>query len=397
MTWKHFSLEQAAVRFDNSQDLTIGIEEEFQILDSVSLELINRFEDLHRVAHPRLGPNVSGELIASEIEINTRKCSSLNEAEADLKEKRRLLMEAAKEIGVGLAASGTHPFSDWKEQRILNTAHYREVEERLRYLAWKNLTYGMHVHVGIRGRERMIAVFNSMRGYLPCLLALSANSPFTEGRYTYIHSTRAQIFTRSFPRCDIPGAFKDWNDYATFVDMLFATNSIGDPMQIWWSLRPHPWFGTLEIRICDCQTDVDETMAVAALTVALISQLAEDYDNGKAMPVLNTNQLDENLWRATRYGLDGKLVDFDAGREIPASDALQELLVYTAGQHSCLKADRYIDKIRQILREGNGAQRQIRHFERTGDITAVFEDVVNRSRFEYTVAGKENLQGDRYG
>ncbi|MFA6001203.1 MAG: glutamate-cysteine ligase family protein, partial [Thermoleophilia bacterium] len=179
MNWKHYSLEQAATRFDNSQDFTIGIEEEFQILDPDTLELTSRLEELRAIAHEKLGTFVQGELIASEIEISTGKCRNIAAAEADLTQKRRLLAESASQLGVRLGTTGTHPFSDWKDQRILETHHYREVEERVRYCAWHNLTYGMHTHVGIRGRERMIAVFNSLRGYMPAILALSANSPFS--------------------------------------------------------------------------------------------------------------------------------------------------------------------------------------------------------------------------
>lgn len=384
MTWKHFSIEQAAGRFDNSEDLTVGIEEEFQIIDTGSLELTNSFENLYHAARPELGSDVSGELIASEIEIHTGKCYSLHEAEADLKAKRQLLMHAAQKVEVGLAASGTHPFSDWQKQRILETPHYREVEERLRYCVWRNLSYGMHVHVGLQGRERMISVFNTLRGYLPHLLALSANSPFAEGRYTYLHSTRTQIFTRSFPRCNIPAPFKNWNDYSAFVDLLFSTHSIGDPLQMWWSIRPHPWLGTVEIRICDCQSDVGETMAVAALALALVAQVAEDYDQGKTLPVINSNHLDENLWRGTRYGLSGNLIDFEAGQEISAPDAIRGLIDYAGEQWARLGAVTYLDKIHQILREGNGAQRQIRLYEKTDNVKAVYEDLVTRSRFDYS-------------
>jgi len=382
VTWKHFSTEQAATRFDSSEDLTVGIEEEFQILDPESLELTNRFEELYQAAHPLLGPHVTGELIASEIEINTGKCYRLEEAEVDLLSKRKMLAEVAGEVGVELAAVGTHPFSDWKQQRLLDTAHYREVEERLKYLAWRNLTYGMHVHVGVKGRERMISVFNAMRGFMPILLALSANSPFSEGVYTHLHSTRAQIFTRSFPRCNIPGTFHDWDDYSSFVDLLFATNSISDPLQIWWSLRPHPWLGTLEMRICDCQTTVRETMAAAALAVALVAQVSEDYDNGKYLFSPNTNQLDENLWRAIRYGLDGAMVDFEAGKEIPTVDMIRLLMDYAGDQWARLGAVRYMEDIYDILNRGNDAQRQIRLYEEYGDIGAVFAEIVERTRPE---------------
>lgn len=376
MTWKNFSTEQAAARFDSSEDLTIGIEEEFQILDPDSLELTNSFNEVYRIAHPVLGPHVTGELIASEIEINTCKCDGLREAEADLVYKRQALAEVAGEVGVALVALGTHPYSNWKDQQILDTAHYREVEERLKYLAWRNLTYGMHVHVGIRGRERMIAVFNAMRGFMPYLLALSANSPFSEGVYTYLHSTRAQIFTRSFPRCNIPNAFRDWDDYSAFVSLLFATNSISDPLQMWWSLRPHPMLGTLEIRICDSQITVRETMAVASLAVALIAQLGDDYDHGKVLPLLDTNQLDENLWRAIRYGLDGNMVDFEAGREVGTCDMIRRQIDYAGEQWARLGAVEYMKDIYDILNQGNGAQRQIRAYHEQGDIRSIFRGIV---------------------
>lgn len=386
MSWKHFSIEQAAERFDASEDLTIGIEEEFQIIDPESLELANRFEELFAKAHPVMGTNVCGELIASEIEINSRKCHSLTEAEEDMREKRRILWDLAAQAGLALGAAGTHPFSDWKEQRILDTAHYREVEERARYCAWKNLTYGMHVHVGIRGRERMIAVFNAMRGYIPYLLALSANSPFAEGRLTYLHSTRSQIFTRSFPRCNIPGRFKDWHDYASFVELLFNTGSISDPMQMWWSIRPHPWLGTIEIRICDCQTTLPETMALASLTVALIAQLGQDYDEGKLLPLLVANQLEENLWRATRYGLSGSLINFDAGAEESAPDGIRRIADYTGDQWTRLGATGYLKTINKMLREGNGAQRQIQLYDESRNIKAVFANVLDLSRLNYSAA-----------
>jgi len=386
LTWKHYSLEQSAARFDGSQDLTIGIEEEFQILDAGTLDLSNRFEDLHAAARERLGTFVRGELIASEVEVCTAKCYDLAEAEADLKEKRRLLHESADAIGLALGASGTHPFSNWKDQRILDTPHYRAVEQQLKYCAWHNLTYGMHTHIGVQGHERMIRVFNSLRGFLPQLLALSANSPFAEDRYTFLHSIRAQIFTRSFPRCNIPGAFRDWNDYAQLIETYFATNSITEPTQVWWSLRPHPLLGTLEVRICDCQADLTGTMAIAALAVALVAKLCEWYDEGRDLPVLDSNQLEENIWRATRYGLSGNLIDFETITEVPSAEAVRRLIEFTGDVHDRLGLTDYISLIPGIISEGNGAQKQIRVYEQTGDVTAVNADAVFRSRFNYTAA-----------
>lgn len=381
MTWKHYSLEQTATRFDNSRDYTIGIEEEFQILDPNTLELTSRLEDLKAIAHKKLGTFVQGELIASEVEISTGKCENIAAAEADLTEKRRLLAESASKLGVRLGTTGTHPFSDWKAQRILETHHYREVEKRVRYCAWHNLTYGMHTHVGIRGRERMIAVFNSLRGYMPAILALSANSPFSEGQYTYLHSTRAQIFTRSFPRGNIPGPFRNWDDYATFIDSLFVTNSISEPTQVWWSLRPHPLFGTLEIRICDSQTNIRDTVAISALVVALVARLSTDYDEGRKLEIINTRELDENIWRATRFGLSGNLADFKKRREVPATDVIRELIEFTGVMNERLGLEKYINRLAEILDDGNGAQRQIRLYEEKLDVAAVFSDVLESSPF----------------
>jgi carboxylate-amine ligase len=335
------------------------------------------------VAHPALGPNVSGELIASEIEICSSKSKNLFEAGNDLRQKRTELHRIAQDCGLELAACGTHPFSDWKDQRILNTVHYREVEERLKYLAWRNLTYGMHVHVGVNGRERMISVFNAMRGFLPQLLALSANSPFTEGYYTHFHSIRAQIFTKSFPRCNIPAPFSDWNDYAAFVNMLFETGSISDPKQVWWSLRPHPWFGTIEIRVFDCQSTVEETEAVAALAITILAQLMADYDSGKVLPVVQTNALDENIWRALRFGLDGGMIDFDEGRETSTIESIQRMTAYAKNQWDKLNLGSCLEKIDSILANGNGAQRQIKEFHNHGDISKVFSKIVAESRFDY--------------
>ncbi len=385
MTWKHYSLEQSANRFDSSQDLTIGIEEEFQILNAKNLALTSRFDELHAAAREKLGAFVRGELIASEIEICTAKCHSLAEAEIDLKDKRRRLREAAREIDVVLSAAGTHPFSSWKDQQILDTPHYRLVEEQLKYCAWRNITFGMHTHIGVQGHERMIQIFNSLRGYMPQLLALSANSPFIEGRYTYLHSTRAQIFTRSFPRCNIPGPFRNWEDYARLIEMYFTTHSITEPTQVWWSLRPHPLLGTLEVRICDVQCDASETLAISALAVALVAKLGEEIDDGKSLPVLSSNEIDENIWRATRFGLDGSLIDFGTLDEISTSDAILKLLDYTGDVLTQLGLVDYISRIPVMLEEGNGAQRQIRVYEETGDVPAVNSNNIARSRFDYSL------------
>ena len=371
------SLDAAAAMFDDAPDLTVGVEEEFQLLDPDSLELVHRFEELEQASRARLGDFVRGELIASEIEVCTDQCQDMRAAEADLQGKRQGLFEAAAELDITLGASGTHPFADWRDQRILDTPHYRVVEEHLRYCAWRNTTFGTHTHVGVKGHERVIAVYNSMRGLLPQLLALSANSPFADGRYTYLHSTRTQLFTKFFPRCNIPGPLNGWRDYAGYVDTLFKAGSIDKITQIWWSVRPHPLFGTLEVRICDCQSDIRDTLAISALIVALVAQLAEDYDQGKQLTVLDSNRVEENFWRAIRYGLDGGLIDFETRREIPTRDAILELLEYTSSQHARLGLQKHMNRIKTIIEDGNGAQRQIRLYEEIGEIEPVHREVVN--------------------
>ncbi len=373
--------------FDGATDLSVGIEEEFQLLDPDSLELVHRFEELQEASRAELGSFVRGELIASEIEVCTQQNPDMASAEADLAQKRAGLFNAAAGLGITLGASGTHPFADWRDQRILDTPHYRIVEERLRYCAWRNTTFGTHTHVGVKGHERVIAVYNSMRGLLPQLLALSANSPFAEGRYTYLHSTRTQLFTKFFPRCNIPGPLDGWDGYADYVGTLFQAGSIDEITQIWWSVRPHPLFGTLEVRVCDCQSDIRDTLALSALVLALVAQLAEDYDEGRKLTVLDSNRVEENFWRAIRYGLDGCLVDFEARREIPTRDAVLGLLEYTASQHSRLGLAAHVSRIESILERGNGAQRQIRLYEESGDIAAVQREVVAWTRPAGPAAG----------
>ncbi len=397
MVWKRYSTQQAAARFDTAEDFTIGVEEEFQILDPGSLALTNRFEQLQELAHEHIGTFARGELIASEIEVCTEICHSMTAVEADLKGKRRHLFEAAAQLGVALGATGTHPFADWRDQRIIDTPHYRVIDDKLRYCAWRNLTFGMHTHVGVRGRERLIAVFNAMRGFLPHLLALSANSPFSEGRYTHLHSTRTQLFTKFFPRCGIPGPFRDWHHYADYVETLMSTNSINEPTQIWWSVRPHPIFGTLEIRICDCQANIEDSLAVAALTVAMVAALADAYDAGRLLPVTGTHEIEENLWRALRYGLDGKLVDFGKKREVPTKDAVRQLMDYSAAAQVRLGLGKYIRRAAGILKHGNGAQLQIQAFRKTGDITAAFHDAVRRSQPAAARAPVKNVKKQQSG
>src|SRR5918911_1563533 len=245
-------MARAREAFEDSDDFTVGIEEEFQLLDAETLDLVQRFEELYDAARADegIGDRASGELISSEIEIRSPKGQTFADALAAQRELRTRLFRLAADRGIALAASGTHPWSPWQEQRIIDTPHYRRNDEILRYVVWRNNSFGLHVHIGIRGADRAIAVCNALRNYLPELLALSASSPFVEGVYTYLHSARTQIFTRMFPRCGVPDAYAGWAGFEDYVRLLYETGSIDEHTQLWWSVPPHLAFPTVEIRIC---------------------------------------------------------------------------------------------------------------------------------------------------
>src|SRR5438552_13364244 len=262
-------VEFARDQFEAGTDFTVAVEEEFALLDPATLDLVNRFEDVQAAAGgTALEPDLVGELIASEAEVKTGRCESFAEIPAKMAERRAQLLALVEPLGLTVGATGTHPWADWKDQRIIDTPHYRQNDELLRYVVWRNNTFGLHVHVGIRGADRAIAVCNGLRGYLPELLALSASSPFAEGVYTYLHSARSQIFTRMFPRCGVPDVYDGWDGFDAYVRVLYETGSIDEHTQLWWSLRPHLAFPTVEIRICDSQPELAEGQALAAFATA---------------------------------------------------------------------------------------------------------------------------------
>src|ERR671915_1430307 len=306
-------LDMARARevFEASDDFTVGIEEEFAIVDPQTLSLVQRFEELSDAAQGDevLAAAVAGELISSEIEIRSGRGAGFGEALAAQREARVRLFRLAAEHGVTLAATGTHPWSPWQEQRIIDTEHYKRLERELGYVARRNNAFSLHVHVGIRGADRMIAVCDRLRTVLPELLAISANSPFLDGADSGLHSARSQIFTKSFPRCGIPDAFGSWSEYAAYVDFLVRTRSIVESTQLWWSVRPHHAFGTVEVRICDAQSRAEDSTALAGLIVACVAQAAIDRDDGVEHEPPPRRLIEENFWRAIRHGLDGKLID----------------------------------------------------------------------------------------
>ncbi len=373
-------LDGVRERFEASTDFTVGIEEEYQLLDPATLALTNRYEDVMAAADEPLRDRLAGELIASEIEYRTRRHLTFADAARELVEGRLATLALADRLGLSLGISGVHPFSPWTDQRIIDTPHYRRLDEELGYVAWTNNTWSLHLHAGVRGADRAVAVSTAMRSVLPELLALSANSAVFGGRATRLHSTRAQIFTKSFPRCGVPDAYSSFEDYAEYVRLLERTGSIVESTQIWWSVRPHHTFGTVEVRICDGQTEMGEALAVAALMLACIAAFAADHDAGRPLPAHARGLIDENVWRAERYGLEGRLIDLDRGVERSAPAALEALLERTAPVHDALGLGPFLAGVPAMLARGNGAMRQIARLAELGDVRAMHAEVVERTR-----------------
>jgi carboxylate-amine ligase len=372
-------LDLARERFAASTDLTVGLEEEFSILDPRSLELVGRFEQLRDAAalrDPPLQEGITGELISSEIEIVSGRGEDLADAFARQRDRRRRLFALADAEGVALGATGTHPWADYRKQQVIDTEHYRRVAEGLRYVAARNNTFSLHVHVGVRDIERAIGVCDRLRPLLPLLLAVSANSPFVDGRDAGLHSARTQIFTRNFPRCGVPDAFGSWQAYRSYMELLVRTHSIVEFTQVWWSVRPHFAFGTVEMRICDAQASGAESEALAALMVACIAQAARDIDEGVPYVDLPARLIEENMWRAIRFGLDGKMVDFAGGEEYPSAAIVERLAAWTAPIRRELG-------IELAFPERNGAQRQRAMIEAGRSREEIFAASVRETRETY--------------
>jgi carboxylate-amine ligase len=349
-------LDKAMQRFAQATDLTVGIEEEFALLEPATLDLVPRFEELRALARerdPLLADSIAGELIRSEIEIVSGRGETFADALALQRERRRRLFALAAEASVALSATGTHPWADYREQAIIDTEHYRRVEQGLKYVAWRNNTFSLHVHVGVRDVDRAVRVCDRLRPVLPLLLAVSANSPYLDGRDSGLHSARTQSFTRNFPRCGIPDAFGGWAAYRQYIEFLLHTRSIVEFTQVWWSVRPHFEFGTVEVRICDAQSTVAESEALAALIVACVAQAMRDADEQAPFTDPPPRLIEENMWRAIRFGQDGAMIDFDRGEEYPAAEIAERLARWTEPVRAEIGLD-------PVFPERNGAQRQRR-------------------------------------
>ena len=350
---------------------TVGIEEELMLVDPGSLDLAGEIEGILEDVPPEHEGKVKPELFSSVLEIATSPCKDIDEAGRELGELRRLMVEIAADRNVLVGAAGTHPFGRWEDQAIVDRDRYRELVADLGYIARRELIFGTHVHVAIEGADRAIYVADGIRRYLPLLLALSVNSPFWRGHPTGMMSARTPVF-RAFPRCGIPPHYGTWEIYSHRVGQMVRAGAIEDYTFMWWDVRAHPRIGTVETRICDQQTSLEETLALAALTAALARRLASLHDSEEPLVEYPSELIDDNKVRAALRGMEGELVDFRAGRHVPAPELAKRLLEELAADAQALGCAHHLETVWQILREGTGARRQLAAWERRQKL----EDVV---------------------
>lgn len=359
---------------------SLGIEEEYMLIDPETRELKSHLQvELLSKGKAVLEEMVKPEMHGSMIEIGTPVCKNTDELHAQLRKIRSIVRHLASANDLRLGASSTHPFSHWSNQEIYPDQRYYELVEDMQVLARSLLIFGMHIHVGIENRETQIKLMNEMRYFLPHVLALTVNSPFWTGIETGLKSYRSKVFER-FPRTSIPEAFHSWADYENFTKLLVKTRCIDNPKRIWWDIRPHPSFPTLEIRICDLPMTLDESVAIAALVQAIVAKLFSLYRRNLSFRVYSRSLVLENKWRAVRYGLEGKMIDFGKQRELPARDLIRELLYFVDDVVDDLGSREHINRIYDILDNGTGAQRQLQVWkENDEDPKAVVDYIISQT------------------
>lgn len=354
---------------------TLGIEEEFAIIDPRTRELRSHIQEILEGGKVMLKEQIKPEMHQSVVELGTEVCDSIEHARAHVIELRSKLAGLAERSGLKIASVGTHPFSHWRDQLITEGERYQEILKDMQLVARANLIFGLHVHVGIPDRESAIHVLNQARYFLPHIYALSVNSPFWVGQDTGLKGYRLKVFER-FPRTGIPDSFESLSEYEDYCKLLVKTGCIDNAKKIWWDIRLHPFFDTLEVRVCDAQTRVDDTLAIAALIQAVIAKLYKLVRQNITFRVYRRRLLDENRWRASRYGIDGKLIDFGKEVEVETRSLLAELLEFVSTEVSELGSEREMAHIQRIIREGTGADRQLAAFAATHDMTAVVDQIV---------------------
>ena len=357
------------------EQFTLGIEEEFQIVDPHTRELRSHVSEILEEGRMLLGEQVKPEMIQSMIEVGTGVCADIQEARADITKLRGVLSTLVRKQGLMIVAAGTHPFSHWQEQKIYENARYESIVEENQIIARSLLTFGLHVHVGIPNPERAIQIMNAIRYLLPHVLALSTSSPFWLGVNTGLKSYRSEVFAR-FPRTGIPDYFESRGAFEQYVELLVKTGCIDDGKKIYWDVRPHPFFPTLEFRICDTPTRVDDTIAIAALFQAMVAKVNKLLDSNLTFRPHHKMLIEENKWRAVRYGLDGKMIDFGKGTEVPVRELVRELLEFVDDVVDDLRSRKEIRHIRTILARGTSADEQLRVWRETGDINAVVDRLI---------------------
>ena len=359
---------------------TLGIEEEYQTVDPETRDLRSHIAtEMLAQGKLRLEERVKAELHQSVIEVGTRICRNIQEAQEDLFDLRRNMIRLAEENGLMLVAGATHPFADWRTQEIYPDERYDQVVEDLQLVARSNLIFGLHVHVGIEDKEAAIRIMNSLRYFLPHILALSTNSPFWMSLDTGYKSYRAKVFEH-FPRTGIPDVFSDYSEFEAYVNLLIKTNCIDNAKKIWWDLRPHPFFSTVEVRACDIPLRAKESIAIAALIQATACKLWRLHECNQDYRQYARPLLMENKFRAVRYGLDGKLIDFGKQKEVPIRDLVEEYLGFIDDVLDELGCRKEIEYIHTMLERGSGADRQLEVFRRTGSLRAVVDYMAAETR-----------------
>src|ERR1700747_855666 len=358
---------------------TIGIEEDYQPVDPVPRDLRSHIHaEMIEKGKLRLQERVKAEMHQSVVEVGTSVCSNIKEAKAEVKKLRHDMVALGKEKGLRLASAATHPFADWRVQEIYPDERYHQIVEDMQLVARANLIFGLHVHIGIDDRETAIHMMNHARYFLPHILALSTNSPFWLGMNTGLKSYRCKVFDK-FPRTNIPDYFPSWGEYENFIKLLIKTNCIDNAKKIWWDIRPRPFFNPLEFRVCDIPMRVDETIALAALIQATIAKLYKLYTANQGFRLYRRALIMENKWRASRYGLDGKMIDWGKQTQVPVRDLILEYLDFIDEVVDELGSREEIEYVHKIMEMGIGADRQIRVFEETGDLKKVVDYIIEET------------------
>jgi carboxylate-amine ligase len=358
---------------------TIGVEEEFQIVDPDTWELRSHVSELLTASAPALGDQIKRELHQSIVEVGTKICGNVTELEDEVCRIRRELSQSAESVGLRIAAAGTHPFSNWKDQVLSPGERYDNIVEELQQLARSLLIFGLHIHVAVPDKASTIELLNEARYFLPHLLALSTSSPFWQGRDTGLKSYRTTVFRR-FPRSGIPDEFDSWSEYEAYIDMLVELHCIDDGKKVWWDIRPHPVFGTLEFRICDVPTSPRCTVALAAIAQALVVKLYRLRKSNLGFRIYPRALVEENKWRAARYGIHGRLIDFGKRCEVPMRELALELLAFVDDVVDELGSRKALSYVHTILSEGTSADRQLQVYKETGDLRAVVRWLVDETR-----------------